>query len=141
MTKNTTPKARRYAALRTMLEQRRATLMDEMHGKIRDVRTAGSDARRIRDSEAAEIDHEDIDLTLIQLKSDMLARIGTALQRVERGTYGDCSACGLPIARSRLAALPFATRCLNCEQARETADADARLLALRRLHPSYRTSE
>jgi DnaK suppressor protein len=127
--------------LRTMLEQRRATLMEEMHGKIREVRTAGSDARRIRDTEAAEIDHEDIDLTLIQLKSDMLARIGTALQRVERGTYGDCSACGLPIAGSRLAALPFATRCLNCEQARETADADARLMALRRLPSSYRTSE
>jgi RNA polymerase-binding transcription factor DksA len=42
-----------------------------------------------------------------------LAEIDAALDRVARGTYGVCAVCGEPIAPARLAARPFATRCIR----------------------------
>ena len=69
MTRRRTGKRSRHVELRKMLEQRRDGLIVEMQGRIRDVRTAGGDARRIREAEAAEPDQEDIELTIIQLKS------------------------------------------------------------------------
>jgi RNA polymerase-binding transcription factor DksA len=40
--------------------------------------------------------------------------IRAALQRMDAGTYGICVSCGEPIAPNRLAALPYAVRCLAC---------------------------
>ena len=68
----------------------------------------------------------------------MLVKIEAALRRLSMGTYGDCSVCGLPIAESRLYALPFALRCRDCEQAREAASVDSREFELRRVQLSYR---
>jgi DnaK suppressor protein len=50
-----------------------------------------------------------------------VARIDAALERLERGGYGTCAACGAAIERRRLAALPWALRCTACETAREAA--------------------
>ncbi len=40
--------------------------------------------------------------------------IRAALQRMDDGTYGTCLSCGEPIALNRLAALPYAVRCVPC---------------------------
>ncbi len=37
-----------------------------------------------------------------------------ALARIEEGTYGICESCGEEISEGRLAAIPEATRCVNC---------------------------
>jgi DnaK suppressor protein len=50
-----------------------------------------------------------------------LRRIDAALERLEDGHYGTCAACGAPIERRRLLALPWAVRCAGCEEAREAA--------------------
>ncbi|WP_310474230.1 TraR/DksA C4-type zinc finger protein [Sandarakinorhabdus sp.] len=41
-------------------------------------------------------------------------QILAALERIETGNYGVCSNCGADIVPARLAALPTATRCINC---------------------------
>lgn len=43
-----------------------------------------------------------------------LAEIDAALARIEDGTFGACSACGGPIGRDRLRAVPEARLCLRC---------------------------
>ena len=43
-----------------------------------------------------------------------MAAIRAALTRMAEGTYGLCRTCEEPIARQRLAALPYATQCLVC---------------------------
>jgi DnaK suppressor protein len=48
-----------------------------------------------------------------------LRRIDAALERLDEGHYGTCAACGAPIERRRLEALPWAVRCTGCEEARE----------------------
>jgi DnaK suppressor protein len=48
-----------------------------------------------------------------------LARVERALVKLDEGTYGDCDACGQPIAPKRLAAMPDVALCVEC--AREAA--------------------
>lgn len=43
-----------------------------------------------------------------------LERIQRALAKLEEGTYGICDACGDPIARGRLQAMPDGVLCLEC---------------------------
>jgi DnaK suppressor protein len=40
--------------------------------------------------------------------------INAALERIEKGTYGWCDACGHPIGEARLKAMPEAMRCVSC---------------------------
>jgi DnaK suppressor protein len=135
-TMNTKAVARRGRVneLDAMLEARRRQLVDEVHVKLRDARTDSALERDVRDqSESAEIDSQgEISFALIQMKAETLSNIDTALRRLREGTYGNCFACGEEIAEARLRALPFAVRCKECEQARETAERRERLIARRR---------
>ena len=127
-------KTSRYNELRKMLEERRRELMNAVQGKMRDVRSAeGKDREVLDQGESSEVDiQEDIEFALIQMKSETLNKIDAALRRLEEGTYGDCFECGDEIAGPRLRALPFAVRCKDCEEARETAEQRERLLAQKR---------
>ena len=110
--------------LRTGLESRRIELLHELHNKIRDVRSDGISDRDVLDAaESSEVDIQDeIGFALMQLKAETLKKIDTALGRIEEGDYGNCFECGGEIAEARLRALPFAVRCRDCEEVRETAD-------------------
>src|SRR2546430_14151156 len=116
-------KTSRYNELKTMLEERRRELLNEVQGKIRDVRADGNKEREVLDQgESSEVDiQEDIEFALIQMKSETLNKINEALGRLEEGTYGYCSECGGEISEQRLRPLPFAGRCKESEEAREGA--------------------
>ena len=53
-------------------------------------------------------------LTEDQLR-DLLDQIESALERLERGDYGECQVCSQPIALPRLEALPHAVLCIECQ--------------------------
>ncbi len=122
-------KTSRYNELKHMLENRRRELMVEVQGRIRDVRSDNNKERDVLDQgESSEVDiQEDIEFALIQMKSETLNKIDAALRRLEDGSYGDCFECGDEIAEARLRALPFAVRCKECEEARETAEQRERM--------------
>jgi len=124
----------RYNELKKMLEDRRRELLNEVQGRIRDVRLEGNKDRDVLDQgESSEVDiQEDIEFALIQMKSETLNKINDALARLETGTYGNCFDCGEEIAEKRLRALPFAVRCKDCEEAREVAEQRERQMAARR---------
>lgn len=125
----------RYAELTKILEERRREIMDQVQEKIRDVRTDDNVASTgVLDAvESSEADIQDeIEFALIQMKAETLHKIGEALRRLEEGTFGYCFECGEEISERRLRALPFAVRCKDCEEARETAQQRERLLAQRR---------
>jgi DnaK suppressor protein len=133
-TTKTSAKTSRYNELKTMLEDRRRQLMSDVQGRIRDVRGEGSKDREVLDQgESSEVDiQDDIEFALIQMKSETLNKINEALRRLDEGTYGNCFECGDEVAEARLRALPFAVRCKDCEEARETAEQRERMLAQRR---------
>ena len=47
--------------------------------------------------------------------------IEAALGRIESGEYGRCEECDEPIVLRRLKALPWATRCVACQEESEAA--------------------
>jgi DnaK suppressor protein len=124
----------RYAELTRILEERRREIMDQVQEKIRDVRTDSPNAEGVLDAaESSEADIQDeIEFALIQMKAETLNKIEEALHRLEEGTFGYCFECGEEISERRLRALPFAVRCKDCEEARETAQQRERLMAQRR---------
>src|SRR3954468_21666224 len=92
----------RYSELKQMLEGRRRELQAEVQGKMRDVRATGQVTKlaEVFDAvESSEADiQEDIELALIQMKSETLNKVEDALGRLEQGTYGNCFECGEEIA-------------------------------------------
>ena len=131
------PSRNRYSDLKHMLEERRGEIHAEVQGKMRNVRaegTWGGKKNEVVDAvESAEADiQEDIEFALVQMKSETLNKINDALMRLEQGDYGNCFDCGEEIAEKRLRALPFAVRCKDCEEARETVEQRERHMAQRR---------
>ena len=127
----------RYSELKTMLDERRRELQAEVQGKMRGVREEGSWGGKLNEVldavESAEADiQEDLEFALVQMKSETLNKVNDALVRLEQGSYGNCFDCGEEIAEKRLRALPFAVRCKDCEETRETAEQRERQLTQRR---------
>ena len=127
----------RYTELRKMLEDRRRQIQAEVQGKMRGVREEGSWGGKLNEVldavESAEADiQEDLEFALVQMKSETLNKINDALVRLEQGDYGNCYDCGEEIAEKRLRALPFAVRCKDCEEARESVEQRERQLNARR---------
>jgi len=126
----------RYGELKRILEERRREILNEVHEKMRDVRAIGEsgEGQGVLDAaETSEADiQDDIELALIQMKTETLHKIEEALARLDEGTYGYCFECGDEISERRLRALPFAVRCKDCEEAREIAEQRERQLSQRR---------
>ena len=126
----------RYVELKRILEERRREILNEVQVKMRDVRAVGAsgEGQGVLDAaETSEADiQDDIELALIQMKSETLHKIEEALARLDEQTYGYCFECGDEISERRLRALPFAVRCKDCEEAREIAEQRARQQSQRR---------
>jgi RNA polymerase-binding protein DksA len=74
----------------------------------------------LADSATATLNRE-IDSTLEESAGNVLLGIDDALQRIANGTFGTCARCGTQIAEERLEALPYATRCIDCQRLAERA--------------------
>ncbi|MFH1726473.1 MAG: TraR/DksA C4-type zinc finger protein [Elusimicrobiota bacterium] len=52
-----------------------------------------------------------------------LDQIEGALRKMDKGTYGACELCRLPIEKLRIKAVPFARYCIQCQNTSERASA------------------
>jgi len=52
-------------------------------------------------------------VSLLEQVDDELMELEVAVQRLERGTYGTCQACGRPIGDERLEAMPATRFCVE----------------------------
>ncbi len=50
---------------------------------------------------------------------ELLQQTEKALDRLDKGVYGQCEVCGEPIGKMRLMAFPRATLCMTCKQREE----------------------
>lgn len=51
-----------------------------------------------------------------------LRRVLAALQRIEYGGYGECIVCETAIPHKRLIALPWAERCVTCQEQHDNSE-------------------
>ena len=63
----------------------------------------------------------DLEIRLHQTDGRLLRAIEEALARIRQGTFGVCEACGQPIAKARLRAVPWTRHCLSCKKGQERA--------------------
>ncbi len=63
---------------------------------------------------AIESEDDDVLLTIGDVTTSDINEIRLAISRIDSGHYGQCVTCGKAISKERLAALPYATRCIDC---------------------------
>jgi DnaK suppressor protein len=108
---------------RRMLEARRAELLSNHHD------TEGIAIERVPDSTeefSLEVQRS-MAVDALDRKTALLRQVTEALERIAGGKYGVCLACQGAISPKRLAALPWAALCFECQQATENGPgADAK---------------
>jgi RNA polymerase-binding protein DksA len=93
-------------------------LHKENPGSIEDETDDETTDNHIAETATVTVDRE-IDYTLEENSENVLLSIDGALDRIQAGTYGTCVNCGKPIAEDRLAAIPWATHCIDCKRLEE----------------------
>ena|SRR5687768_852798 len=61
----------------------------------------------------------EIAITNLSRHWETFKEIDAALARVEDGSYGTCLRCDEPIGEKRLRAIPWASRCIRCQEAHD----------------------
>jgi DnaK suppressor protein len=98
-----------------VLEAKRGELLSSQH------KTENIIVERVPDL-MEELDLEvqrSIAVDALSRRSALLSQVTEALQRIASGKYGMCQACRKAISPKRLAALPWAALCLECQEAAE----------------------
>jgi RNA polymerase-binding protein DksA len=93
-------------------------LHKENPGSIEDETDDETTDNHIAETATVTVDRE-IDYTLEENSENVLLSIDGALDRIQAGTYGTCINCGKPIDEDRLAAIPWATACIDCKRLEE----------------------
>jgi DnaK suppressor protein len=108
----------RDRGLRQAFERQRHEIRRLMRERIRRASEANSEMAHLDESALSDV-VDDLDYALVSLQAETLENIDEALDRLAAGEYGYCEDCGGEIPARRLEALPFAVRCLACEQVQE----------------------
>jgi DnaK suppressor protein len=59
----------------------------------------------------------DLAIRNVDRESTLLRQVKAALQRIHDGNFGTCMECDGAIGPKRLAAVPWASRCIECQEA------------------------
>ena len=105
--------ADRLGVFKGLLEERRQALLQKAGqaiGELVGERDVMSDTTDI----ASEESDRDLALRMHDHDRSVMRDIEAALQRIQRGDYGECMACGDEITERRLMARPMATHCIDC---------------------------
>lgn len=101
----------------------RARLVDEVNSAeealLEDINSPGTLSNlptHPADNDATGLDEQ---LAIVANEEQLLEDVDAALARIEAGTFGECIDCHKPIDPVRLAALPYAARCIACAKKHE----------------------
>lgn len=64
---------------------------------------------------------EEINITLLRNEEQLLGEVVDALNRLDRGTFGQCEGCRKEIPADRLRAIPYARLCIRCARRLDVA--------------------
>jgi len=104
----------RNQRIRKLLEARRSALLARYRDGVERVEEE-LDTREIEEVERSS-EHWDARVASTLGDSDVreLARITSAIRRIDAGTYGICEVCDRKIEGPRLDAVPTTTTCIDC---------------------------
>jgi phage/conjugal plasmid C-4 type zinc finger TraR family protein len=93
----------------------RLVLLSRERGKVLVQRCPPGDLTDPLDA-AKELEEERLWVAVLDRRAEVEGQIKEAVQLLNEGRYGRCVACGDPIPTARLHALPFAVRCVACQE-------------------------
>jgi DnaK suppressor protein len=113
-----TPSLQRERLLqeRTQLLQR---IAQERGGWVSRADMAAEHDVRSLDDRAQAISERNDEFAMNEHETAELGEIDVALERLDAGTYGQCTDCGVSIPPARLNAYPTAKRCIDCQTVAE----------------------
>jgi DnaK suppressor protein len=98
---------------RRMLDEKREGVLSGLGIKFDTLAKMG----RVAEEDQAQVTHDEfVALRLNRLDYVQLRMIEEALDRLDSDDYGYCLACDQPIPAKRLAAIPWARYCVNCQE-------------------------
>jgi len=104
------------AKLKSILLNRRDALRKALAGDLSALKELREQSGGDAADYACDSVQDEISSQLAEVESRELAQIEHALSRIEEGTYGLCEVTGKPIPMARLAALPYATMCVEAQR-------------------------
>lgn len=107
--------------LRDLLIKRRDALRKVLAGDLSMLKSLRDQTGGDVVDAALDAAQDEISSQLAEVESRELASIEVALEQMRQGTYGQCDICNGKIPLARLNALPYATNCIDCQRAAETA--------------------
>jgi DnaK suppressor protein len=111
-------------AVRALLGEERAVTLARIESMTSEfeeivIAVAGSNGDDEHDPEGPTIAFERAQVGALLLEARAyLDDLDQALERLNLGTYGNCTQCGTPIAPERLAARPATRTCISCASGR-----------------------
>lgn len=113
----------RKEALHRLLMEKRRELLKEIGGVLGQSLTDDQQRRLesamdVGDQALADLERE-LGISLLEMRNRKRQMIDEALTRLADGTYGICAECGVEISEKRLAAVPFAKLCVECQSRQE----------------------
>ena len=105
--------AKRLEGERTRLEGIREGIRREQDDAISDAGNELSSIDQHPGDSGTETFEMEKNVSLLEQVDDELLEVETAVQRLERGTYGTCQVCGRPIGDERLEAMPATRFCVE----------------------------
>jgi DnaK suppressor protein len=110
-------------AVQVELEQDMARLRLELDASARELQSMLRDGVDGAGNDQADVGSKglerDAEMSLAANQRELLLQTEKALDRLSKGTYGQCELCGEPIGKNRLMAFPRATLCMTCKQREE----------------------
>jgi DnaK suppressor protein len=103
-----------------MLLERKKELLEEIHQELFERfgnEYRGEFERAMDAGDISSIDLlQSIGVKLVDIRQEDLIKMDAAERKLNEGTYGICEECGKEISEERLAAMPYAVRCIECEE-------------------------
>jgi DnaK suppressor protein len=106
-----------------MLMARRQEVMREIEADLgqsltEDQQRRLESARDVGDQALMDLERE-LGISLLEMRNRKRQLLDEAIRRLAEGTYGRCAECGVEISEKRLAAVPFAKLCVECQAKEE----------------------
>ena len=104
-------------------EELRAILLERRNGLLRNIDETDLTQEKEKSvvvGDVADLAQEstenELSFHLAEVESRELGQIDKAIEKIGEGTYGVCEKCGENISPARLKALPFANKCIRCQE-------------------------
>ena len=109
--------------VRSELETDLARLRNELDHSARELQDLLRDGVDGAGNDQADVGSKglerDAEMSLAANQRELLLQTEKALDRLAKGSYGQCEVCGEAIGKNRLMAFPRATLCVTCKQREE----------------------